>query len=163
MTATNSRILRVEAENIPNELKGRPQFVNWCYEERGNDITKVPYTPGTRRRASSTDLLTWRTFEEALGGLDRYDGIGFVFCSADPYVGVDLDGCVDPETGEVEAWAAQIVAELGSYTELSPSGKGVHIIARGELPEGRRRKGRVEMYDQDRFFTMTGRVLEGGR
>src|SRR5918995_6188544 len=92
-------------ENIPEPLTERPQWVCWRLEERKGEMTKVPYTPGTLRRASSTDLMTWRTFSEALEAYQcsepPYDGIGYVFCSADPFVGIDLDKCRDPEDGEI--------------------------------------------------------------
>ena len=161
MSAAVPEILPVRPENMPDEIKIRPQWVNWRLEERGGDLTKVPYTPGTEHRASSTDLTSWGTFEDALDALDRYHGIGFVLSSGDPYVGVDLDGCVDPETGEIEPWATRIVEALDSYTEVSPSGKGLHIVARGEIPANGKR-GRVEMYWAKRFFTMTGHTLSGG-
>src|ERR671913_663791 len=100
-------------ENIPKRLTERPQWVNWRLEERGDRMTKVPYTPGTLRRASSTDLMTWRTFSEALAAYQcsepPYDGIGYVFCSADPFVGIDLDKCRDPEDGEITEWAQKII------------------------------------------------------
>ena len=83
-------------------------------------------------------------------------GIGFVFTADDPFVGVDLDHCRDPETGEVEPWAQEIVDELDSYTEVSPSKTGLHSIVNGKLPPGGRRKGRVEMYEAGRYFTVTG-------
>jgi len=152
-------LLNVRAENIPEELKLRPQWVNWeGVRKLDGRLDKIPYTPPTSRKASSTDLMTWRPFEDALEGLDRFDGVGFVFCSADPYVGVDLDDCVNPETGEVALWARQIIEGLDSHTELSPSGRGVHIIARGRISHSGRR-GHVEMYSQDRFLTVTGHVL----
>ena len=69
--------------------------------------------------------------------------------------------CLDPETGEIESWAWEIIEELDSYTEISPSGTGVHILVRGELPEGRNRKGRFEAYDRGRYFTVTGKHLAG--
>jgi len=75
--------------------------------------------------------------------------------------GVDLDGCLDPETGEIEGWAQEIIDELDSYAEISPSGTGVHVLVRGSLPPGRNRKGRFEAYDQGRYFTVTGRHLAG--
>src|SRR5829696_9078904 len=103
MVAARSGLLPVQPEGIPEELKVRPQWVDWKLEERDGDVTKVPYTPRTNRKASSTDLLTWGTFDEVLDALrtEHFDGIGFVFSSADPYCGVDLDGCRNPETGEV--------------------------------------------------------------
>src|SRR5215218_11091212 len=151
-------------QNIPNALTERPQWVCWRYEERDGKTTKVPYTPGTERRASSTDLMTWRTFEEALAAYEAqeppYDGIGYVFCSADPFVGIDLDKCRNPETEEISSWAQKILDKFAdaSYVEASPSGTGVHIITTGTQKEGMRR-GSVELYGQDRFFTITGKEL----
>jgi putative DNA primase/helicase len=151
-------------ENIPEQLTERPQWVCWCFEEREGKITKVPYTPGTLRRASSTDLMTWRTFSEALEAYERseppYDGIGFVFCSADPLCGIDLDSCRNPETGEVAPWAQKIISDASEgYVEASPSKTGVHIIVEGRVRDGGIRRGPVEMYSRDRFFTITGEVL----
>ena len=151
-------------ENIPERLTERPQWVCWRLEERGDKTTKVPYTPGTLRRASSTDLMTWRTFSEALAAYEAgeppYDGIGFVFCSADPFVGIDLDGCRDRETGAVEGWAQELISSVREgYIEISPSGTGIHVIVEGTVRGGGMRKGKVEMYGRDRFFTITGRIL----
>lgn len=156
--------LPVDPDGILEEFKLRPQWVNWRYAWDGKKWTKHPHNPRTGRKASSTDLLTWSSFEDVLAAYEtgEYDGVGFVFCSADPYVGVDLDGCVDSETGKVGPWAVQIIEGLNSYTELSPSGHGVHIIANGKIPHGGRR-GPVEMYSQDRFFTFSGHVLGGVR
>ncbi len=163
-TANVESIVSVRAEGIPDELKVRPQWVAWRYEKCGDGFTKVPYNVRTGRKASTTDLMTWGTFEEVLTAYEsgNYAGIGFVFSSGDPYVGVDLDGCVDPETGEIEAFAKKIVADLDSYTEVSPSGKGLHVIAKGKITSDR--KGRqAEMYSSKRFFTMTGRSPSEGR
>ena len=159
-TAVNPPVV----QNIPEQLAERPQWVCWRLEERDDKSTKVPYTPGTLRRASSTDLLTWRTFSEALAAYEAgeppYDGIGFVFCSADPFVGIDLDGCRNPETGEVAPWAKKIISRVQEgYVEASPSGTGVHIIVEGVVRDGGMRKGRAEMYGRGRFFTITGRPV----
>jgi putative DNA primase/helicase len=153
----NPRILPVKAGNIPGELKARPQWVLW--RAVGEKPDKVPYSARTGRRASSTDLLTWGTFQEALEAYKNgeYAGLGFVFSSADPYTGIDLDDCVD-EDGEIALWALEIARYLESYTEISATGTGLHIIVRGEIPN--RRKGDVEVYSSKRFFTMTGHVVE---
>jgi primase-polymerase (primpol)-like protein len=160
-------------ENIPDQLTERSQWVCWRLETRDGKPTKVPYTPGTERRASSTDLITWATFEEAISAYEAgeppYDGIGFVFCSADPFVGIDLDKCRDPESGEISAWAQSIIDRVQEgYVEASPSGTGVHIIVEGTACSGRSRKkvrlkgediGEIEMYGRGRFFTVTGEAL----
>ena len=139
------------------------QWVCWRSEEHDGKRTKVPYSPSTGARARCDDPATWGTLTEARKTARErgYDGIGFVFTASDPFCGVDIDVCLDPETGEAESWAMKIVEQLDSYTEISPSGTGLHVIVRAELPEGRRRNGRVEMYDRGRFFTITGRRLPG--
>jgi primase-polymerase (primpol)-like protein len=104
-------------------------------------------------------MMTWRPFDEAVAALrtGRYDGLGFVLSSGDPYAGIDLDNCRNPKTGELEEWAAEIIRGLGGYAEVSPSGKGVHVIVRGKAPN--KRRGRVEAYSSERYFTITGVVL----
>ncbi len=152
-------------ENIPEQLTERPQWVCWRLEERDGKMTKVPYTPGTGRRASSADLTTWRTFGEARVAYENiepdYDGIGYMFCDACPYSGVDLDHCRDPETGVVKEWAQDLIdaASDEGYVEVSPSGTGIHIIVEGVVRGGAVRRGPIEMYSSKRFFTVTGQVL----
>lgn len=145
--------------NIPPELRECPQWVVWKLEKRDEKLTKVPYcAKNTKRRASPTDRDTWATFDEACAAAPSENGgIGFVFTKDDPFIGIDLDKCLTD--GTLEPWAHQIVEKLKSYTEITPSGTGLHILIRGTLPEGRRRKGKIEMYDSGRFFTMTGDVL----
>src|SRR5215211_1297816 len=141
-------------ENIPEQLTERPQWVCSRYEERDGKQTKVPYT-ATGHRASATDLMTWTTGAMAY----RYyqdghcDGIGFVFSSADPFCGIDLDDCRDPESGELKGWAKEVMGQFGTeaYTERSPSGRGIHIIVKGSVRGGGMRKDNIEMYSRGRF------------
>jgi putative DNA primase/helicase len=155
--APNKQLLLVKVESIPEELRARPQWVVW--KAVGDKPDKVPYSARTGRRASSTDLLTWSTFQDVLKAYENgdYAGLGFVFSSADPYTGIDLDDCVDGD-GEIALWALEIVRYFDSYTELSATGSGLHIIVRGDVPN--RRKGDVEVYSSKRFFTVTGHVVE---
>lgn len=146
---------------IPHTMRDVAAWGGWRYEQRANKPTKVGIAPRTGRHASSTDPDAWATFDVAVAARERYRLDGLAFRIAPPFVGVDLDHCIDRETGTVAPWAAAIVALLGSYTEKSPSGTGLHIIARGALPPGRRRKGPVEMYDGGRYFTVTGDHLAG--
>lgn len=164
---------RIRVENIPQQLKDRQQWVCW-HLEPGQDgaMTKVLYRPdgsrwqnGRRRKASHSDPQTWGPFEQALAcfeGDTWYTGIGVTL--ANGLVGVDLDGF--PQPRELPAWAARHVERLNTYTEWSPSQHGIHMLALGELPPGRRRTGPghphgIEMYDSQRFFTVTGDRLAG--
>lgn len=161
---TESRDTGVLVDNIPEGMRSYRHWLVWKLELRDDGPTKVPskvpYIAGGVGRASSTDSRTWRTFEEAAQalGTGRYNGIGFVFSSGDPFTGVDLDKCRNAETGVIEEWAEEVVQEIGGYAEISPSGTGVHIIVRGKAPN--KRRGRVEAYSLERYFAMTGQVLQ---
>src|SRR5215203_1584177 len=103
--------LAVNPDGIPEVLRRRWQWVVWKLEKRKGEVTKVPYSPWDLTRASSTDLTTWASFEGAMIMYQKhdFDGVGFVFSSGDPFVGVDLDACRDRETGEIEEWAQEII------------------------------------------------------
>ena len=155
--------IKPQYECIPQELKDRNQWVGWHTEIRNGKSTKVPINARTGHYASCDDPTTWDTFESAshaYNSRDDLDGVGYVFSADDPYTGIDLDKCRHPETGIVEPWALETVEQINSYTEVSPSGCGLHILVRGALPEGARRRGNLEMYDRSRYFTITGQHLE---
>ncbi|RKD87987.1 phage NrS-1 polymerase family protein [Halopiger aswanensis] len=152
-----------DPEVLPDQLTEREQWICWREENRDDKPTKVPVDPTTGDFASTTDDRAWTDLEEALEyvAMGAADGIGFVFTVTDPLVGVDLDDCRDPETGEPLGPATTIIERLDSFTEVSPSGTGYHVILEGELPDGRNRHDSIEMYDQARFFTVTGDHVEG--
>lgn len=168
----NPRSRPFSPDNIPVELREREQWVCWKLEPRqGKDgMTKVPYCATGGGKASSTDPVTWSAFSEAVQAVkDRgYDGVGFVFSRNDPYVGIDLDNALD-ENGEVKPAQLEVLRGLGSYTELSQSGKGLHVILKGETPGNQSMKcgnafgegEGLEIYPSSRFFIMTGNRLDG--
>src|SRR5262245_33437365 len=87
----------VNLDGIPEELRGLPQWVVWNYTwkegpGKPGKWDKPPYQP-TGEYASTTDPRTWSTFDSVVAAYQsgEFDGIGFVFASDDPYVGVDLD------------------------------------------------------------------------
>lgn len=150
---------------LPPELTGRAQWVVWVAVQRAGDAkpTKQPrraYDPSAS--ASTTDAWTWASFEDALAACRHADGIGFVFTADDGLVGIDLDDCWDDSTDTPAPWASAWIDRFDSYTERSPSGRGVHVLVRGTLPGGRGRKsGQVEVYDRARYFTVTGQRVKG--
>ncbi len=150
---------------VPQELRDRKQWVAWKLEKRdGEDTTKVPYS--TRGYlARSNDPKTWTGFHDALKFVTRYrqdySGVGFVLSKDDPYVGFDLDHCVDGQS--IAPWAMDILQQVHSYTEVTPSGTGLRVFIKGSLPPfGRKKvlnvetKEAIEVYDSGRFLTMTG-------
>lgn len=150
---------------VPLELKSLRRWV--CYNvetiEDGK-TTKRPYNPLNGKLAKVNDQLTWNTFNIAINGCVKYgfDGLGFILGNG--IFGIDLDNHPD-ENGEVKSneefneLANEFINALDSYSEYSQSGKGIHIICQGKLPEGARRKGSVEMYDTGRFFAFTGNPI----
>lgn len=156
---------KVDSSHIPPELMAAAQWVCWKYVVKTAGKTKIPYTPGGSAAAKTNDPKTWREYDKALASLRRYDGIGFVVTSNDPWCGVDIDHCIDKETGVIHPVASEIVEQLNSYTEITPSGEGLRVWVRSEIPAaGRRRRWRgveVEMYDSGRYFTISGRLMGG--
>jgi hypothetical protein len=155
---------------IPDCLTEAPQWVLWRYEwkEEEGKYSKVPYSAHTLSRASSTAPRTWAPFNVAvqsyMGHKTRFDGIGFVFTTEDDFVGIDFDHCitVNEESGELELteFAKAWMDSFESYTEITPSGSGLHIIIKGKLPQNIRHKVSqlgIEAYEHGRYFTMTGR------
>jgi putative DNA primase/helicase len=149
---------------IPLELRQLRQWVTWRWERRKNKRTKVPINPNDGSFGNVSNASTWGTFDKAIERCKGHDvaGLGFVFTDGDPYVGVDLDSCVDLRSGAIEPWADTIIKRFVTYSERSPSGTGVKLFCRGQLPTkktGTRRPfetGAVEMYQRGRFFTVTG-------
>ena len=140
-------------EHIPRELKAG-RFWVCC------DPHKVPQVPGTRRRASSTNPATWRSYAEAAAWFadGHHAGIGRVIAHGDPYAGVDLDGVRDPASGTMKAPAREILEALDSYSEISPSGDGVKIWVKAQLDRSYVKPG-LEIYRGGRYFVVTGQVV----
>ncbi len=159
--------LAVDELGLPAELRERQQWVCWRWARRKGKWTKEPVDVKTDRLASTTNPTTWSTFDETLrryqGSRGKLDGIGFVFCTDDPYCGVDLDDAL--RDGTLEPWAKEILDKLDSYTEVSPSGTGVKIFLKSQMPGDRHRTkfrtGEIEFYDAGRYFAMTGRPIGG--
>lgn len=147
--------------NIPDELK---QLDNWCvwkFENRNGKRTKIPFNAATGEFAKSNDKSTWSSYETAVNA-EGVDGIGFFF--EPPYLGVDIDDIDDDlhrfkQGDKLDNIVSEFNEAFKSYTEVSPSGNGLHIIVKGKIPGSRRRKGNIEMYDSGRFFTMTGKNI----
>jgi putative DNA primase/helicase len=156
--------LKVFPDNIPTELKAIDQWVCWRYAwlEDRQKYDKPPVQSHGGNLASTTNPKTWSTFDAAMRAYETgtVDGIGFVFARKNRLVGVDLDRCRNPETGVIDDWALDMIRVFRTYTELSPSGTGVHIIGGGTLPGPGVKTAQVEMYDTGRYFTMTGHTLE---
>lgn len=126
----------------------------------------MPYRADGKGRASTTKPTTWSGFEAVLAAVQNrgFSGIGFVFCDDDDLMGIDLDHCRDPQSGAIALVAQEIIDAFATYTEVSASGTGVHLILRGQLPVGAGNRAKlgsigVEMYECGRYFVMTGNVL----
>ena len=156
--------MQVQYVKIPPFLKSNGRFCNWKYEQRGGRRTKVPYIPGTTRRASVDNLSTFTDFKAAASATG-HDGIGICVCGR--IVGIDLDHCI--ENGKTLPWAKEIVDRFSdTYIEASPSGRGIRIFCL--LPDGFAydpkmyyiKKGNIEVYipgHTHRFLTVTGNAL----
>lgn len=172
------------------DMKASKQWV--CYrkipkKKQPGEFSKYPFNPTTGRMAEPDNSATWVTYEQAEAAYKRgeYDGIGFMFCGYMlPIMGIDFDHCVNPETGQIDAWAWEYIKRLNSFTEYSPSMTGAHVFIIGEMPaeqkdgktihpgrkrefklsefhDGRHERAAVEMYSEGRYFTVTGLQVAG--
>jgi putative DNA primase/helicase len=166
-TAPRPVALPISPDRIPSDLKTASQFVGWRYEWRVDQWTKPPICIQTGEHASSTDLGTCTTYELAVlayrNNTHELAGIGYVLVEDNHIVGFDFDHCRNPDTGEIDPWALELIRRLDSYTEVSPSGCGIRVWTYGTFVDEKqgRKSGDVEMYRGQRYLTLTGCHLEG--
>jgi predicted P-loop ATPase len=167
------------------DLAALPRFVVWRNEERNGDLTKVPYTPGTNRKAKADDARTWRTRAEAEASVGRLvgdlgGGVGIELGLLDDgraIGGIDYDTCRTAD-GALEPWVAEQIERIGSYAEVSPSGTGAKqffLFDGSALPEllramqteggkawkrgGGKHPPAIELYLSGRYFAITDQHL----
>lgn len=138
-----------------------------CFNEH-----KAPISPITLKGVSG-ELVEgnpdWASYEDACKACRSKSswlkGIGREFIKSQGITGIDLDDCI--VNGTILPYAAYVVKLFDSYTEYSPSGRGLHIWVYGSLPtnlnpapelDGDKR---TEAYDCNRYFTITGNHLPG--
>lgn len=162
------------------DLKAYSQWVCYIFVSRGKKVTKPPMNPNVAihaplkdRMADVSDPTTWSHYETAIARckeLHSYKGVGFVFTQDDPFCGIDIDDCIDPATSNIAPWAIRLLKRLNSYSEYSARGTGLHIMIRASLEETRKhigltdvqhKKGAIELYDRERYFTWSGRHIPG--
>ena len=144
----------MKLKNIPTELQQLNQWV--C----SRADSKVPFKAFEFAPASSTDPRTWSSFETAVSSVadGKYDYVGYVF-NDNGIIGVDIDAGYD-EDGFLSPLAADIIGRCKSYTEKSKSGRGFHILLKGNLPfKGKNNRNGVEIYKTARYFIMTGDTM----
>ena len=156
-----------DIDAVPAVLAGRPQWLLWRFESKPGDKKprKVPYYRNGRRRmgtqGSQEDRAALVLLDEVVRAWrdkpERWSGVGFAFLPGDGLIGIDLDGMIDPASGEISDRGRGIIQACASYTEYSPSGKGVHIICTGQSPTFKSNEVGVEVFAGRQYFTFTAR------
>lgn len=156
-----------QVDNIPEELKKLKQ---WCVysivqpKKQGQHKGKIPINPITGKGASSTDSSTWTDFKTAVNKSKNYDGLGFFFNNN--YIGVDIDDIPEEikkfsqaptDPNNLINWLNGLTNH--SYLEVSQSGKGIHAIVKGKYKLDKNRRDNFEIYNNGRFFALTGNIL----
>ena len=155
--------------SLPQAMQDLPHWLLWRFESYAGDKKprKVPYYASGRKRqgeqGSEKDRAELVSFDLVLAELQRgrWDGVGFAFLPGDGLIGIDIDGAIDAETGEVSQRCQAIIDACASYTEYSPSGRGVHIIVAGETKTFKDNSIGLEVFCGRQFFTCTGRRWPG--
>ncbi|WP_270529555.1 phage/plasmid primase, P4 family [Limosilactobacillus vaginalis] len=155
----------MDYSGVPQELKELP---NWGlfrkeWDARKGKYNKYPLNAETGELAKSNDPSTWTSFDNALGKISEYGAAGLAFFIQPPYMLIDLDHCFEDiqrvKESDHDNQVADFIDRTMSYTELSVSGEGIHIIVKGNFPGPKRRHGNVEMYPEERFVALTGNVF----
>jgi RecA/RadA recombinase len=169
MPAQHPPIIPPNPGAIPYEMTSLRRWAPWRAEwnEKKQKWTKIPHKAARPEFGlSNKSTVGWVTFDEAMAvyeaNRDKFAGVGYLMTDPHGVIGFDLDNCRNPETGELAPWAAELVAKLDTYTEVSPSGTGVHAMAAGKLPEDWTNHERgIEVYggNEARFLCVTGERL----
>ncbi|MGL6074885.1 MAG: DUF3987 domain-containing protein [Fimbriiglobus sp.] len=153
-------VMPINAGQFPKSLASQRVWVGWRWEKVKGRWSKPPYSMEKSRKANVTLAEDWSTLNSILSAVKNgeLDGVGIVLEAAG-LLGVDLDDCRDPASGEIQPWAMEIVTLLNSYSEISPSGTGIKILVKAVKPGPQCRRDHVEIYDRSRYFTLTGHRL----
>lgn len=158
-----SKNISIQVKNIPTSLK---KYKQWAVCKFQTDDALI--NTGSLNKVGDYQLLTkkpedWKDFKTCIKFLPQYDGIGFITTKEDPYVFWDFEDCRDVQSGEISNDISFLINKINSYTEISPSGKGIKIIVEGKIsPYGRTNKAeKLRVYDSNQFVTITGNHLEG--
>ena len=151
-------------ENIPDEMKKEKRWCLYKIIQRDGKNTKLPLMPN-KEPAKSNDKATWNSYEDCIMALKHNVGEGLGFFLGDGYIGIDIDKVSDDimeynTNHHVSSMTADFLREVSTYAEISPSKTGLHFIGKGEVPGERKRYKNLEIYDKDRFFTVTGNVIK---
>lgn len=153
----------MNTENIPTILKNKNQWVCYRVYESEGKYKKQIISPVTGQFAKCNDPITWTSFEKAINYLDFKGLTGLVFALTEGITFIDIDHSVDKASGEISNFAMEILELLpDTYSELSVSLTGIHILAYGSLPKDalkRNDKLGIEMYDSNRFVCITGDII----
>jgi len=157
------------------QLAADPNWVCWkAVPSTGKDgsqtVVKVPINPHTGKKALTNVEPTWGTYQQACQRFvtsDDLEGVGYVITESGLYTGIDIDKHKPADRDVLDAqgrpceWVQKIIDELSSYTEISPSGNGVHIWVKGKPPGRSKQTAQISIYERLRYFTFTGNHLAG--
>lgn len=151
-------------ENIPDNLKKEKRWCVYKIIQRDGKNTKLPLMPSAKP-AKSNDKATWYSYEDCIAALNRNIGEGLGFFLGDGYIGIDIDKVSDDIMAysldyDASSMTADFLRGISTYAELSPSKTGLHFIGKGKVPGERKRHKNLEIYDEGRFFTVTGNVIK---
>lgn len=158
-----------DGSSIPQALKNNKRWAPWraIWNEKRQKFDKIPHRADQPAYGiSSAKPAQWFDYDVALAAYlnnqEKFSGIGYVMTGPHGVIGVDLDDCI--ANGEIAPWAAEVIAKLDSYTEVSPSGNGLRVLAFGDLPnDWTNHEVGIELYggNEARFLTVTGLHVSG--
>ena len=168
-------------DNIPSALLSMQRWVLWkmVYKAELNKWTKVPYSPEThapynRHPSECGNLDMARKVLLTHGKAKGFAGVGLSAMLEDGLTYLDFDRCLDDNGVINSPRLEKFVRDLGSYTEISPSGRGLRVIVKTPSSLGKINKTHkatergtpsdcshfeaegVEIWNDGKYATITG-------
>lgn len=154
--------------SIPDRLRQVPRWICWANTTRDGKSTQLPCKPYTTRGGQEADPIDsdhCRDFQTAYRfhgeSSVETDGLAFMFTGATSFIAIALLDCRSPDEGEIADWAWDLIEQLDSYTEVSPSGTDIHVVVEGDLQERQARTDTIELYVDEGCLPITGNHVDG--
>lgn len=161
-------LLPFNPDGIPESLKAEPRWAPWVavWSEKRGKYDKIPKRIDNIAVGISTAKPeTWYTFKAVMRCINANPGVfagaGYVVTGVEDLTATDIDNCI--VKGVVAPWAQDIVTDLNSYAEISPSGNGIRLFNTGTLDtDFQNHDVGLEVYagNDARFLTVSGQHIE---
>jgi len=146
----------ISTQKLPTEIQTLQRWL--CWQNDGDE--KRAIAPNSGEQAESLTDATSLNEAQHCFETDEYDGIAHILNKELVAIRL-LDAVEGPSHNpNIDNWAEEVIRSIDSYTEVSPSGDDVLLLAEGELPEDAIDTEEVEVASVGDIIPITGQALD---